>query len=326
MAAALPTESAADKAVQTFGLGPYDEAQSEFDHGEDSNERSHKKTLPDAGGPLDPMGPDRLLGYPQTFSTAELPGDFDRPSSGWLRSRDVVVNRVPTVSQSELPSGGPVPRADYYDRMTISYNGNEWPDEDSGSYSSDSLPTPGESDESSDNFLNALGNFWSGYNVQDQSVPAGFPSEEYAENDRFQKTNASELPMKRVATNIDLVRSVTTDFIKDSGKKGLTRRHVMAFLQKSGQHQYLASDVIRCLLLDHGVYVKDVLDEFPVMRSASSEPSSGVSRLASIRGSLIDLEIKHFSSDPETSGAYRAAAAAVTRSIAALERIGGKNG
>jgi hypothetical protein len=134
----------------------------------------------------------------------------------------------------------------------------------------------------------------------------------------FQHTNSSERIMKRTATNFNLVRELTTGFIKECGKKDLTRRHVMAFLQKAGSHQYLASDVVRCLLLDHNVYVKDVLDEFPVRKQASSQ--FGTAGLASIRSALIELEVKYVR-DPEVSSAYRAAAAAVTRTIAALERI-----
>lgn len=326
MASSLPSESASDKSVQTFGLGTYDDFSFPYEKGENSNEKSTKRTTPDGGGsgaPDDgsPDNPDnRLLGYPQTFATAELPGDFDKPPSGALRQRDVIVNRVPSVSQTALPSGGARPVVDYADRMTISYNGDEWADEDSGAYASESLPSPGDGTMSRENSLGALGNAWSGYNVQDQAVPSGFPSEDYlTDYTKFNHMNASELKMRKTATNVTLVRSITSGFLKEFGKKNLTRRHVMAFLQKTGSHQYLASDVIRCLLLDHNIYVKDVLDEFPVHKAASS--GHNIASLISARGHLIDLEIKNIS-NPSVSSIYRHAAAALTRSIASLERNG----
>lgn len=329
MASSLPSESTVDKAVQTFGLGTYDDSQILSDRGENSNERMRKRTLPDDGGSISPDdgGPDnpdnRLLGYPQTFASADLPGDSERQPSGWLKTRDVVVNRVPTVSQSELPSGGSVPRADYYDKMSISYSGDEWPDEDSGAWASESeesIPTPGTYDQSRENSLGALGNSWSGYIVQDQSVPSGFPSDTYLEDyTKFNHMNASERPVKKFATNFNLVRFITADFIKDHGKKDITRRNIMAFLQKTNNHQYLASDIVRCLMHDHEIYVKDVLDEFPVVRSASTK--NDLLRLSSIRDNLIELEIRNIR-NPEVSSVYRSAAAAMTHSIVALERIG----
>lgn len=317
--------------------------------------KKEEKTLPDAGGPLDPFGPDRLLSYPQTFSfdqlvksdikklfsAADLPGTLDIPphSPGFV-DQENAVNRVPSVSQTKLPSGGAVPRADYYDATVISTTGDEWADEDSGAYacegddSSANLPGVLKNEMNFDNSLGALGNSWSGTGIEDVSGPQGFPSQDFSENVDYGKSDNQDggrvlaslsferLDMANIrkATNIDLVRTLTSSFIKKEGKKDLTRRHIMAFLQTEKQPQYLASDIVRCLLLDHNIYVKDVLDEFPVAKIASSGPSDGVQSLASIRSKLIDMEIRSFGT-PEISSSYRTAAAAITRAIAALERI-----
>jgi hypothetical protein len=194
-------------------------------------------------------------------------------------------------------------------------------DEDAGVFASesyDSIPVPPSDYAFHDNNLQSLGNYWSGVTIEDQAVPAGFPSTEFEDPQRYQVTNASGNKMKKVATNIPLVLDLSSKFLKEYGKKGLTRRHVMAFLQKSGSHQYLASDVVRCLKEVHDIDVKDVLDEFPITHTASS------SSLASMRDMLVDLEI-HNIRNPETSKVFRYAAADLSRTIALLERLGVDN-
>jgi len=125
----------------------------------------------------------------------------------------------------------------------------------------------------------------------------------------------------RTATNHELVGDIAKGVLKEFGKKGLTRRHVMTFLQTSKHSQYLASDVIRCLKLRHSVYVKDVLDEFPVVKTASS----GLSSLASVRERLIQLEVDSVLR-PEVSSQLRRCAASVSVAIADLERLEGRHG
>ena len=328
MASSLPTESALDKSVETFGLGTYDHPQYGFEHGEDSNNKKSEKTLPDDGGSLDPFGPDRLLSYPQTVATTMVPGDVDRPTSHRSPPPDWVDSVVHSTSQTKLPDGDePTARSDYYNNMSVGqlvhsiddYTAEHSGDTFASSVEEDSLPVPPSNYEKFDNNLQSLGNYWSGSVIQDQSVPAGFPSTEFEDPQRWQKTNASSQKMKKVAVNINLVRDLSSEFLKKHGKKDLTRRHVMAFLQKVGSHQFLVSDVIRCLKEDHGVQMNDTLDNFPVVKTASS------SRLASIRSRLIDLEIEHMT-DPHASDLYRRAAADISKVIAVLEKYGVKNG
>lgn len=85
----------------------------------------------------------------------------------------------------------------------------------------------------------------------------------------MEKKRAKTSSLTRVSTNIELVSELTKDFLKEFGKKNLTKRHVLSFLQELGHPQFLSSDIIRCLKLRHSVHVKDVLDEFSVMKQAS---------------------------------------------------------
>jgi len=326
MPSTLPSESCLDKTVDTFGLGTYDYSQWGFDHGEDSNKKKSERTLPDDGGPLDPFGPDRLLSYPTMISTSLVPGDSSRPPSQKTPPPSYLDSVVHSVSQSKLPPEDPtVARSDYYDYMTTSTKVNSFDDMFSNSgddtYTSsdeDSLPSLPKNEQEFDNNLQSLGNYWSGMVIQDQSGPAGFPSTEFEDPQRYQKTNASEKNMKRMATDIELVRGLTKSFLKDFGKSELTRRHVMAFLQKNNRNMYFASDVIRCLKLDHDIIVKDVLDEFPVKKEAST------SRLSSIRDILISYEVPN-GKNPEVASECRLAAANISHVLALLERYGVKN-
>lgn len=329
MASGLPTESALDKSVETFGLGAYDHPQSGFEHGEDSNNKKSEHSLPDDGGPSNP-DPELLLSYPHTVSSTMVPGDVQRPPAQRTPSPDWLDSVVHSVSQSELPKGNDPPsRSSYYNNMSIGqlvHSIDDYTAEHAGdTFASsegdeeDSLPSPLSNPGIMDNNLQSLGNYWSGTVIQDQSDPAGFPSTEFEDPERYQKTNASGRPMKKVATNINQVRGLSSQFLKEYGKKDLTRRHVMAFLHKSGEHQYLASDIIRCLKEDHEVFILDVLDQFPVMKTASAIS------LSSIRDRLIDLEI-HNIIKPEVSAAYRHAAADLTRTIELIERFGVSNG
>jgi hypothetical protein len=120
---------------------------------------------------------------------------------------------------------------------------------------------------------------------------------------------------KRQATNISMISDLTQDFMNKFGKKDLTRRHVMSFLSESNTPQFLASDIIRCLKLRHSVYVKDVLDEFPIAKTASD----GRLSLAAIRAKLAMLES---SSQPEVVSQLRQCSACISSVIKDLEAIG----
>jgi len=328
MASSLPTESALDKTVETFGLGAYDLPQSGFEHGEDSNKKKSEKALPDDGGPLDPFGPDRLLSYPTNMASAMMPGDVDRPPSQMTPPPSHLDSVVHSVSQSRLPpQDSSVARADYYDSRNTASLVRSLDDMFSNSgddtYTSsddESLPSIPSNYSVLDNNTQSLGNYWSGKVIQDQAEPAGFPSTEFEDPARWQKTNASEKSMIKTSTDINLVKSLTTDFLKAYGKNNLTRRHIMSFLKSRNSYQYLASDIIRCLNHDHEIVVRDVLDQFPVYKKASGKTS-----LASIRDVFIELEILNITK-PEISSEFRYAAAEMSRTIALLEKLGVSNG
>lgn len=269
-------------------------------------------------------------------ASGTLPGDSDRPPSGRKPEDRVLGPGVQSVSKSGLPSdaGNPPARSDYYDRMRQGLDRAPdpdgallWPDEDSGAYASGAseLPEAMKDEDSEDNYLGGLGNAWSGFVVEDQAGSAGFPSTDYLENANYPRDDRDGggyimASKGRVATNFGLVKELTDAFIKAFGKKDLTRRHVMAFLKRVGQSQYLASDIIRCLKLSHKIYVKDVLDEFPVARTASSHVT-----LAGTRDAVIDLEVQHLA-EPDTARELRRCAASLSDVVALVERLGVSDG
>lgn len=355
MSSSLPFEDALQKVVQQFGLGPYDSSE-EDEHGEDSNKREPKKSLPDGGGGSVLLAePEVMQSYPSTPTTfasvrlpqfryyaaaAIVPGDADRPSPGHSGEDDTLAPGVPSVSNSQLPNDGdnPSARSDYSDRMRQGLDRAPdpdgaaiWADEDAGAYAGEkkSLPDEAKNEVSRDNSLGALGNAWSGYVLNEEAGPQAFPSTDYLEDSNYPRSDRDDggyvmASQGRVATNIGLVQELTDAFIKACGKKDLTRRHVMAFLKSVGKSQYFASDVIRCLKLSHKVYVKDVLDEFPVAKTASSHTPASPT-LATTRGTLIELEIAHMA-DPDTAKELRRCAASLSDVIALVERSGVSNG
>lgn len=265
-----------------------------------------------------------------------LPGDAERPPRGRNKGRpdETIDSVVHSESNSQLPNdaGNPSARSDYFDRMKQGQerapdpkSSQVWADEDSGAYAGESLPQEGKLEVETQNGLVGIGNAWSGKVIDDQSGATGHPTEDYLENVDFPRDDLDGggkimASGQRIATNIGTVEELTAALIKRYGKKGLTRRHVMAFLKEAGRSQYFASDIIRCLKLSHKVYVKDVLDEFPVMKTASSLPS-----IASTRSKLVDLEILHMS-EPETAKELRRCAASLSDVVAAVERLGVSNG
>lgn len=361
MPSTLPTENALGKAVNEFGIGTYDSDNGTSSRGEDDedpkSENSSHNSLPGTQG-TDPFGPDRLLSYPGTFSsssemlvdghrivTAEeyveelvgrlknsnLPGDQDSETTHRRPKTDNIDSVVPSVSKTQLPVGHePSQRSDYYDHMKIGWTGDEWPDEDSGTYSSeeeDSLPGVEKNEVTVDNFLNSLGNYWSGTVTEDISGPSGFPSKDFSENTDYTRNDFStnNFMMKvnsmsnHQATDMVLISDLSIDFLKKYGKKDLTRRHVTAFLSGLNKPQYLASDIIRCLKLRNSIIIKDVLDEFPVSKTASSVS------LASVRDKMIELEINSILY-PEVSSIFRRCAARISDVIADVERFEARNG
>ncbi len=197
----------------------------------------------------------------------------------------------------------------------------------------ESFPEPERNEESQEDSLGALGNGWSGYTVEDQSVPAGFPSENFTEEADYMDENpilpevwhlqpfgyastaaARNSMTTRTATDIEKVRELTAAFLKEHGRKSIVRRSVLSFLQGEGLPQYLASDVIRCMKHDHGILVPDVMDTFPLAKDAPED----LRRLASLHGRLLELSIT--TRDRETSSRLSRCAASVARALAKLER------
>lgn len=361
MPSSLPTESTLPQAVNVFGIGTYDsQRDNDGSHGEDSEQKDPPgDTLPQEGGPLDPFGPDRLLGYPQietsqgkhSSAAAALPSDNDRPPVRKKSEDEIIADPVQSVAQTKLPSdeGNPTSRSDYFDDTHIGCgcpncglecdrSGSEydpafvcpkcghggpgsnpagatveymWPSQDSGAWASE-LPSEESYDDWMDNWLQALGNYWSGSIIQDQAGSAGFPSTDFAENASYSKTNddthggqvlATSGIMKErnmsvhTATNLHLVGDLTAAFLKKCGKKNITRRDVMAFLQDEGygDRQFMASDIVRCLKHRHKITIADVLDQFPV-KTASDIKSFTGHNISTIRQSVASLIIQ--SKDP----------------------------
>jgi hypothetical protein len=251
---------------------------------------------------------------------AELPGDIDRPP----RSRRLQDDTLQTVvsESAELPddSDNPSSRSDYYDYTTTGSidQSDIWADEDAGAWAGpqektglerllnwadekNSLPGVNKNDTNMDNELGALGNAWQGQVLEDITGPYGFPATELSENADYPRSDDGDdggrvlalssggSGMNRLATNLELVGELTTGLLKEYGKKDLTRRHVLAYLQSLGHPQFFASDIIRCLKLRHSVYIKDALDDFPIMKTASSDGLS----LDNVIDRITDLAVIH---------------------------------
>ncbi len=345
MSSALPSESAASSAVDTFGLGTYDSEPDSDSHGKSQNEKFTKRTLPD-GGPKEVQSPDRFLSYPEMSGSvsSSLPSDSKNPSA----------------------------RLDYYDDTIV---GQElWPTEDVGVYAQDvvsesSLPGVSKNEITMDDFMGALTGYFVTEDVSGQNQGFPTPQDEYPEHsvhggslvsfsvedesmskieDSLKSFGRDEITIGeffdsasgssrkysgktagsmidgintgtiRTATNLTLVGDLTEKFLKEFGKKGLTKRHVLSFLQSQNHPQYLSSDVIRCLKHRHQVYVKDVLDEFPVVKTASNS-------ILATRDKVISLEIENLIR-PEVSRVLRRVAASISTAIAVANKLEGRNG
>ncbi len=371
MPSALPTDDAGSKAVKDFGIGPYDALLDSGQHGEDDESTEPAGTsLPDGGGYEGPFI-EFWLSYPQEeairgkHASGMLPGDPDRPPRSPRPADDTFDDVLPTSGPSsvggeeeeepdgasELPSGHwPAARSDYYDTTTrgssLTPVEDMWAPEASGAYVSNEdegskLPGSMDNDASMDDFLGALGNWWSGFVLEDQNIPEGFPSEDLLENSAYPKSNdgtsggkviahvdTSYAPsdtgedMSRTATNLELVGDLTKEFLKEFGKKDLVRRHVLAFLTGKALPQYLASDIVRCLKHRHKITIPDVMDRFPVAKTAS-DPGRKI--LSTTWERFIQLEHEHIL-EPEVASQFRRCAANLAHVMAGLERLEGSDG
>jgi len=129
-------------------------------------------------------------------SSGLLPGDQDVETTHRRPKTDNIDSVVPTVAETSLPDdhNNPSARSDYYDHMKIGYSGDEWADEDSGAWATEGEPGSGlpgvvKNEVTMDNFLNSLGNFWSGHETEDISGPNGFPSEDFSESANYDRSD-----------------------------------------------------------------------------------------------------------------------------------------
>lgn len=298
------------------------------------------------------------------FASGILPGDQDRPPQRRknkpslppaARGSQQEFSEEDDEEHAELPEGlagthselpvdsqNPPAFADYYDRMSLGRGrgfDNFWADEDTGSYSSEekgkdgeegeeieSLPVPASNDVSMEDFLGALGNWWSGFTIEDMSNEPGFPSPQHEFQELKSETNeeggtlfgsdGGSRMSKRTATNIEMVRELAAGFLKEFGKKDLTRRHVLAYLQQEGHgfRQYIASDIIRFLKLDKNIHIKDVMDEFPVIKSDVSKTASD------IHSKLVNLHISNLQ-DQDTRKVLMRCAADFAKVMAKIDKL-----
>lgn len=325
MSSNLPSTDTNNKRVFDFGIGTYD---APLDSSSNNDDELPGKSTPTETTFFDL---EYYLNYPSSetnlLSTSVLPGDPNRPSPGPSPesfTKDVVADSLP--SDEKNPSA----RSDYYDEKIIGSPimknsiPDIWPAEDTGAYVSHTeLPEPSSNEKSIDNYLNSLGNSWSGLVIEDMSDPRGFPSEDFSEQVNYIKSDGEIQPngytmlsTTKVATNIPLVKELSTEFIKEHGKKNIVKRHILHFLQEKNLPQYLSSDIIRFLKHEHDIFIPDVLDSFPVI-TASSDPSNKI-WLHTIWNDLIDMEIENLHV-PAVSAQLRTCVANIAKAIALLE-------
>ncbi len=294
MPSQLPTTDTMGRKVKDFGVGTYDSpVQSEYNA--EGDFETVGESLPIKRDPRDDG--DEIIGdaYAPTSDisktgAAELPGDLGRSPKQRKKPEDsVILAPIESVAQSDLPNdrNNPPARSDYYDRTKIGDT---------------MLPGPSNNDQSLERFLGSLGNWWSGWTENDMAQPTSFPGVDSSpeETDKYTSVpmgiagrKLGNRAMERQATNLELVGTLTSDFLKKNGKKGLTRRHVMAFLQTGGYHQYLASDIIRCLQQRHNIHVADVLDQFPISTkktASTSEKTAAIRHLVDIGSAIASVK------------------------------------
>ncbi len=324
MPSSLPKEETLTKVMRDFGIGMYDSLLNDGESGEPVYDYE-AASLP---SPVDNYCKDEVL---SSYASTTLPGDVDRPPHGRNQNDKIIDKVLPTFSQTELPNDkdNPIARSDYYDNMSMGSKSKVsmddiWPDEDSGAYAHTELPKDTKNESNFDNRTKGIGNSWSGYIVEDLSGPSGFPSTDFSENADYLEDDdnsgrflaSGNEKMKKTSTNFSLVSDLADGVLKKFGKKDLTRRHVMAYLQEINQSQFLASDVVRCLSLCHGIDLNDNLNQFPISKKASNTPT-----LSSVVENLIDMTVI-CRDDPSISRELRLAYHSISNAIGLLSRAG----
>jgi hypothetical protein len=131
----------------------------------------------------------------------------------------------------------------------------------------------------------------------------------------------SNLVVSKTATDLDTSGKLASEVLKEYGKKDLTRRQILEYLQKNnlGHKQFLASDIIRCLKHRHEVYVQDNMDTFPIAKNA------GENTLKGIHAQIVNLHISH-SIVPEASETLLKCSARIAKLMALVEKSENQNG
>jgi hypothetical protein len=317
MPASLPTTDCLDRVMWTFGIGTYDSAQDvATDEGENDVGYGHKSLPPIVDSEIEFEEDDDITAQCYTPKgvmpnlSASLPGDYDLPPRGYSNKiKDIKYNLISDAGTSEIPfddrtSASKLPHNEYNQSSVVGYS-DKSSQTSSKKHSADAeLPGPVGNYQTLDNELGSLGNWWSGQTYEDVAQPISFPTADRPYNwvDQFFSVptgyaSSRTGSMKKIATNLNLVNTLTSDFYKKYGKeKSLTKRHVMAFLQENGYHVYLSSDIIRCLQ-GHNIYIADVLDQFPVKTASDS---SNFDKF--IASKLIDIHKKLSSAYGEPGG------------------------
>lgn len=131
----------------------------------------------------------------------------------------------------------------------------------------------------------------------------------------------SNLKVSKTATDLEASGKLASEVLKEYGKKDLTRRQILEYLQNNGlgHKQFLASDIIRCLKHRHEVYVQDNMDTFPIAKNASENSLRG------IHAQLVNLHVAH-SHIPEASEILLECSARIAKSMALAEKSESQNG
>jgi len=321
MSSSLP-EDDLQRVVQDFGLGPYlPQSNSPGDSDDPSSERGELNGSLPGNAPTSPS-PELMISYP--VSSAILPGDSSRSPRSPRPADDTIVPIVPSVAQSSLPTDekNPSSHSDYYDDTVSTRSQTYWADDGSDVYANKNK----KNDINMDNYLGGAGNSWSGSVLEDVSGPYGFPSDEFnvITNDpdtsvQFSHSRRETVSSIKLATNTEMVLSLTKDFLKSFGKKDLTRRHVMAYVTKNSLPQFLVSDIIRCMKFSHSIVIKDVLDEFPVSKIVKD----GRKKMASLNDNILSMIPK---GDLGTRQTLFHCASEISEISDILDLIGGSHG
>lgn len=329
MPSSVPFESAADKSVNTFGIGTYDSPIMDSGDQGESNEKFTKKSLPNNGAP-DAVGIGNEGYFNQTAISSDysvfmdgdvdmLPGDYDSTSAGSSKAESHYDSVVHSVADSKLPHGKEPPAVMGYRDPSIMVSYDKFGEHGGDVFAEESLPDVEHNYAESDR-LDTVSNPYSGMMVSDESDSIDLN----LEGNTVGGQGSMLLSAVRVSTNLELVRDVATDFIKKNGKKGMTKRNVISFLRSVGSYSFLSSDVIRCLNQEHGMDVKDTLDNFPLRTAAQLNIRNGrinklAIHLAAIENAFVEAEVNELK-NPDLASSYRSISSALTQALSAYER------